>query len=717
MILENVNNNISELIGLKKPSCCANISNSWTIVQYDSEYMQNHSKSHDLASMLIMYHDLASPLVITPAYTNALGVATLSLKIYEAEVKSSSSASTSTQNIAFVPSQTTDSTNDKVSVVASDSAASVNIHVSTLPNMDTLSNAVIYSFFASQSNSPQLDNDDLKQIDVDDLDEIDLKWKIAMLTVECYNCHRKGHFARECRSPKDTRRNGAVEPQRRNVPVETTTSNALVSQCDGVGSYDWNCDYYDKKVAQTPARNHAQRGHHQQYARMTLPNPQRHVVSTAVLTKSKLVPITTVRPLTVAVPKPHVTRPRPAKSVVTKPHSPPRRNINRSPTPKASTFPLKLLLLRLPWLMLLRGNPQHTLKDKGVIDSGCSRHMTGNMSYLSDFEELNGGYVAFGGNSKGGNISGKGKTRTGKLAFDDVYFVKKLKFNIFSVSQMCDKKNSVLFTDTECLVLSPEFKLPDENQVLFRVPNENNMYNVDLKNVVPSGDLTCLFAKAKLDESNLWHRRLGHINFKTMNKLIKGNLVRGLPTKVFENNHTCVACKKGKKHRASCKTKHNEVLVTKPQNKTPYELLLGRTPSIGFMRPFGCHVTILNTLDPLGKFDGKADEGFLVGYSNTDDDAAFGGKKPEFEGEKPESESIFHQAVVPRQRNMMTRPRDINEVNAIDSLVPVVGKISTNSTNTFSAAGPSNAAVSPTHRKSSYVNMLASLLVKLASYT
>nr|GFA59969.1 ribonuclease H-like domain-containing protein [Tanacetum cinerariifolium] len=86
---------------------------------------------------------------------------------------------------------------------------------------------------------------------------------------------------------------------------------------------------------------------------------------------------------------------------------------------------------------------------------------------------------------------------------------------------MCDKKNSVLFTDTECLVLSHEFKLPDENQVLLRVPRENNLYNVDLKHIDPSGDLTCLFAKATLDESNFWHRRLGHINFKIMNKLVK----------------------------------------------------------------------------------------------------------------------------------------------------------------------------------------------------
>nr|GFC74033.1 putative ribonuclease H-like domain-containing protein [Tanacetum cinerariifolium] len=96
------------------------------------------------------------------------------------------------------------------------------------------------------------------------------------------------------------------------------------------------------------------------------------------------------------------------------------------------------------------------------------------MSYLSEFEELNGGYVAFGGNPKGGKISGKGEIKTCKLDFNDVYFVKELKFNLFSVSQMCDKKNSVLFTDTECLVLSSDFKLPGESQVLLTVPKENN---------------------------------------------------------------------------------------------------------------------------------------------------------------------------------------------------------------------------------------------------
>nr|GEZ44133.1 hypothetical protein [Tanacetum cinerariifolium] len=317
-----------------------------------------------------------------------------------------------------------------------------------------------------------------------------------------------------------------------------------------------DCDYYGKKMAQTPARNHAQSENHQHYASMTHLNPQRHVVPTAVLTRSKLVPLTAVRPVTIVVPQNNVTRPRPVKTDVTKPHSPLRRNINRRPSPNSSNFPLEYTTVKAPKVNVVKGVQENWL--------------------------------------------------------------------------------------------------PDEKQVLLRVPRENNMYNVDLKKIVPSGDLTCLFAKATLDESNLWHRRLGHINFKTMNKLVEGNLVRGLPSKVFENNHTCVACKKGNLHRASCKTKPissvsqplQRVLVTKPHNKTPYELLLGRTPSIDFMRPFGCPVTILNTLDPLEKAGEENVQQYVLfplwsfgskDPQNTDIDATFEVKEPEFKVEKPES--------------------------------------------------------------------------------
>ncbi|GJS91404.1 ribonuclease H-like domain-containing protein [Tanacetum coccineum] len=181
--------------------------------------------------------------------------------------------------------------------------------------------------------------------------------------------------------------------------------------------------------------------------------------------------------------------------------------------------------------------------------------MTGNKSYFLDYKDYNEGFMAFRSDPKGGKITGKGKIKTTNLDFDDVNFVDELKFNLFSVSQMCDKKNSVRFTDTECLILSPSFKLLDESQVILRAPRQNGVYSLDLKNIVPFGDITCLYANVTTDESKLWHRRLGHMNFKNINKLVKGQLVRGLPSKVFVNDHTCVACKKGLENQLNHKVK------------------------------------------------------------------------------------------------------------------------------------------------------------------
>ncbi|GKA33543.1 putative ribonuclease H-like domain-containing protein [Tanacetum coccineum] len=202
------------------------------------------------------------------------------------------------------------------------------------------------------------------------------------------------------------------------------------------------------------------------------------------------------------------------------------------------------------------------MEDRGIFDSGCSGHMTGNNDHLDDFEECKGGFVTFGGNK--GYITGKGRIRVGNLDFDSVSFVKELgHFNLFSISQICDKQHKVLFTETECLVVSPDFKMPDENQVLLKVPRQHNMYSFDMKTPSLIKDYACLIAKATSDESKLWHKKLGHINFKNLNKLVKGNLVRGLPSNVFRNDHTCVACHKGKQHRASCKAKL-ERTITKP---------------------------------------------------------------------------------------------------------------------------------------------------------
>nr|GFA46653.1 ribonuclease H-like domain-containing protein [Tanacetum cinerariifolium] len=204
--------------------------------------------------------------------------------------------------------------------------------------------------------------------------------------------------------------------------------------CKSVDHLIKDCDYHAKKMAQPTPRNHAHRGNHKQNAPLTHTNTQKHMVSTAVLTQSKPVSITAVRPVCAAVPKFKVTQPRRVKPSITQSKSPIRRYLTRSHSPKTSNSPLRVTAVKAPVVSAAQGNP------------------------------------------KGGKIFGKGKIKTGKSDFDNVYFVKELKFNLFSVSQMCDKKNCVLFTDTECLVLSPNFKMSDTSQVLLRVPRENNMF-------------------------------------------------------------------------------------------------------------------------------------------------------------------------------------------------------------------------------------------------
>nr|GEV07350.1 putative ribonuclease H-like domain-containing protein [Tanacetum cinerariifolium] len=407
-------------------------------------------------------------------------------------------------------------------------------------------------------------------------------------------------------------------------------------------------------------------------------------------------------------------------------------------------------------------NP-HVNKDIDIVDSGCSRSMTGNKEKLDDFVQIKGCTITFGGGD--GKITGKGTIRTSKLNFENVYYVKELQnFNLFSVSQICDKKNKVLFTDDVCLVLTKEFQLPDESQVVLRIPKRHDLYAFNLSDIQPEQQINCLLAKASLEESTKWHRRMAHVNFKTINKLAKHGLVDGLPLKLFTNEHNYVVYNKGKQHKASYKaisavrnifeplqllrmdlcgptsirsidkkyyslvvtddfsrfswafflgTKDetfyilkdfialienqlnkkvkaircdngtgfrnsklialcgekgikrdysnartlqqngvaerknktlieaarsmladsklptmfwieavstacyvlNRVSITSPHNKTSFELLSGKVPNIHHLKPFGCQVTILNTSDHLGKFEGKANDGFLVGYA------------------------------------------------------------------------------------------------------
>nr|GEU66554.1 hypothetical protein [Tanacetum cinerariifolium] len=198
---------------------------------------------------------------------------------------------------------------------------------------------------------------------------------------------------------------------------------------------------------------------------------------------------------------------------------------------------------------LTQGSFQNNIDDKGYWNSGCSRHIRGNISYLYDYGPFDRGYVSFG--QGGCKITGKGTIKTSKLEFENVYFMKDLKYNLFSVSQICDNKNSVLFTDLECIVLGRDFKLLDDAKILLRTPRQHNMYSINLNNIVLHKYLTCLVAKASADECMLWHRRLSHLNCKTINRLVRHNLVRGLPFKCFENDHTCTAFLKGKQYKAS----------------------------------------------------------------------------------------------------------------------------------------------------------------------
>nr|GEV86694.1 uncharacterized mitochondrial protein AtMg00810-like [Tanacetum cinerariifolium] len=137
--------------------------------------------------------------------------------------------------------------------------------------------------------------------------------------------------------------------------------------------------------------------------------------------------------------------------------------------------------------------------DIGIIDSGCSRSITGNKEKLDDFVQVKGGTVTFGGGD--GKITGKGTIRTSNLDFENVYYMEELQnFNLFSVSQICDKKNKVLFIDDECLVLIKEFQLPDESQVVLRIPRRHDLYTFNLSDIQPEQHINCLLAKTSLEE-------------------------------------------------------------------------------------------------------------------------------------------------------------------------------------------------------------------------
>ncbi|GJY48955.1 putative ribonuclease H-like domain-containing protein [Tanacetum coccineum] len=271
--------------------------------------------------------------------------------------------------------------------------------------------------------------------------------------------------------------------------------------------------------------------------------------------------VNTARPINTAYPRPTVNYARPASNVFNRAHSHVRRPFNKFTTNKNNNLNEKV--------NIVRGNvttvgPKVVVNDKKgnlanvVKASACwvwrpkqkvIDHIASLNSPTSQYYEELMEFVAFGGVPKGGRITGKGK----------------------------------ISTDTECVVLSPDFKLLDENHVLLRVPRKDNIYSVDLKNIVPS----------RAERKN-----------RTLVEAARTMLADSKLPIIFWAEAVSTAC-----------YVQNRVLVIKPHNKTPYELFLGKKHALSFMRPFRHPVTILNTIDHLGKFDGKADEGFFVGYS------------------------------------------------------------------------------------------------------
>nr|GEX98023.1 uncharacterized mitochondrial protein AtMg00810-like [Tanacetum cinerariifolium] len=388
----------------------------------------------------------------------------------------------------------------------------------------------------------------------------------------------------------------------------------LISQLETIRESLSQEDINLKKLAQ---KSYASRDFHKHHAPMNHSKFPLHKVSAAAPSKSKPVLTTAVRTVSAVKPKFSKTRPNIASYAMSKSKSPLRRPFIRHPSPKPNISPPRVNAVKpsvisvaqhnhgkkvwkpkclvldhdlrtssasmtLKWFdyndalgRSKSGNPYHALKDKGVIDSRCSRHMTGNMSYLSDFKEINGGYVAFDGNPKGGKISGKGNEFSSSMASTII-----------------------------CLSTGKGFSGVDTTLL--------------------EGMIVAQQADDVADEGAV------------------GVDVDAIPTAAKPS-----------------------IPLHTPTNQAP-------PPS----------QELPSTLQ------------------NTDDDAAFRGKKPKFEGEKHESENYV--SLSSKSEDFFNN--SINEVNAANSPVPAVGKISTHISNIFSAAGPSNTAVSPTHEKSSYMD-------------
>nr|GEX96009.1 ribonuclease H-like domain-containing protein [Tanacetum cinerariifolium] len=350
---------------------------------------------------------------------------------------------------------------------------------------------------------------------------------------------------------------------------------------------DWNSDDEsehdcDKRVLR-PVWKNSRRANHKNFAnKMTHPHPKRRFVPQAILTKSGKLNIAgtlanTVRPVNTADLKPIMYYSRPISNAFKKGYSQAIRPFNKYSAYKKTIFNKEVNAVKASAYSVWKAkhsSASNTFKKYSYVDtrgrSKSIRHMTRNNCYLTNYEDYDGGFVSFGDGK--GRISRKGQIKTGTLDFDDVYFCKELKYNLFSVSQMCDKKNNVLFTNTEFLVLSSNFKLIDESQVLLRVPKKDNIYNVDLKSVVPTGGYSVVSKAMRVfnKRTRIVEETL-NIRFLENAPNVKGNGPNWLFDIDFDNIYDlCASCKrKTRKRQNQIKTGQKQEAWQSPKKSKP----------------------------------------------------------------------------------------------------------------------------------------------------
>ncbi|GJU66850.1 retrovirus-related pol polyprotein from transposon TNT 1-94 [Tanacetum coccineum] len=194
-----------------------------------------------------------------------------------------------------------------------------------------------------------------------------------------------------------------------------------------------------------------------------------------------------------------------------------------------------------------------------IVDSGCSKHMTGNLKLLTNFVKKFLGTVKF-GNDQIAPILGYGDLVQGTITIKRVYYVEGLNHNLFSVGQFCDADLEVAFRKSTCYIR--DLKGND----LLTGSRGTDLYSISLQDSTTPNPI-CLMAKATSSQAWLWHRRLSHLNFDTINLLSKNNIVNGLPKLKFVKDHLCSSCELGKAKRKSFHTK------TTPSSKRRLQLL------------------------------------------------------------------------------------------------------------------------------------------------